>query len=358
MQSSSKGIFFTYILILLGAFVIGGATVAWFTGDAENTNNNFQSGTLKIKLDREQGNYYFDIHNIAPGDQGRQAIVISNTGSLDLVYQVSYTITGVLAEGEHPLECQLLNSSDERIDLDLERRLASGQQEPVTITWKMPEEAGNEYQGGTARFDLVVSATQVKDHSNGSSSHYVFRNLSPDDFINMGSWSIDNQGFITNFGLMFIPNKQASYRIIANTVLHEGLYSNGTSGGYGLFFETNLLSNNQDTGYILQFDRGYGAITIRRRVNGREASPIIKVSHQDFPLIPEDKLDPWWTENHRIEIQVNNGIEGCDEKSIRVLIDRQPIIENLIIESGQSEESFTGLRTWHATSTFIDLSIQ
>jgi predicted ribosomally synthesized peptide with SipW-like signal peptide len=168
MKSNTHGLLITFILLVIGALLIGGATVAWFTSSAENTRNSFQSGTLDIKLDREQGNYYFNIQNIAPGDQGSQQVAISNKGSLDLVYQISFTIAGVLAEGENPLEIQLLNSSEERIDTGSERRLASGQQEPLTITWKMPEEAGNEYQGGTARFDLLVNASQVNDQDTSS----------------------------------------------------------------------------------------------------------------------------------------------------------------------------------------------
>ncbi len=358
MNSSGKGIVLTFILMTIGAVLIGGATAAWFTSTAENNQNTFQAGTLKIKLDREQGHYYFDIDNIAPGDQGSQPMVIANTGSLDLVYQISYTITGILAEGEQPLEIKFLNGREEPIDLGLERQISSGQQEMLTITWEMPPEAGNEYQAGTARFDLLVKASQVSGQASGGASAYIFRELSPGDFQNMGNWSQSNQGFSSRFGLMFIPYDQLSYRIIANTVLHEGLYSDGASGGYGLLFETELSSNHQDTGYIFQFDRGYGAVTIRRRENGSESSPMIVVDHQEHSLIPEDKLDPWWTENHRIEIQVNDGAEGRDNKSVDVLIDNQLIIENLIIESANSGENFIGLRAWHAKSTFMDLSIQ
>ncbi len=165
MKQASSAIFIPYLLLLIGAVLIGGATAAWFTSTAENNQNTFQAGTLKIKLDREQGHYYFDIDNIAPGDQGSQPMVIANTGSLDLVYQISYTITGILAEGEHPLEIKFLNGREERIDLGLERQIASGHQEMLTITWEMPPEAGNDYQAGTARFDVQVTASQVTDDS-------------------------------------------------------------------------------------------------------------------------------------------------------------------------------------------------
>jgi predicted ribosomally synthesized peptide with SipW-like signal peptide len=165
MKKSSSGMIIPYLILLMGALLIGGASVAWFTSSAENTRNTFQSGTLNIMLDREQGNYYFDIQKIAPGDQGSQLIVVSNTGSLDLDYQITYMIKGILAEGAYPLEIQFLNSSERRIDLALERRLLSGQQEPLMIIWEMPQEAGNEYQAGTARFDVQVTASQVADDS-------------------------------------------------------------------------------------------------------------------------------------------------------------------------------------------------
>lgn len=168
MQSTSKKLFFTFVLISIGALLIGGSSVAWFTSTAENTQNTFQSGTLKIELDREQGNYYFDLTNIAPGDQGTQTLVISNTGSLTLFYQISYTMRGDLAGGKHPLEIQFLNDKEEIIDLDLQRELARGHEETLMIAWEMPQEAGNEYQAGTAQFDLLVNASQVNHGSAGS----------------------------------------------------------------------------------------------------------------------------------------------------------------------------------------------
>jgi predicted ribosomally synthesized peptide with SipW-like signal peptide len=363
MNSKSKGIFFTFTLIVIGALLIGGATVAWFTSTAENTRNSFQSGTLNIKLDREQGNYYFDIHNIAPGDQDSQPIVVSNTGSLDLVYQISYTIAGVLAEGEHPLEIQIFNISEECIDQGFDRRLTSGQQEVLTITWKMPEEAGNEYQGGTAQFDLLVKASQVSDQADHGSSQYNFRELSPKDFANNGTWTTTERGFYTpipsayNDSTLFIPNDRESYTLVSRATLGLGSHSTNTSGGYGIFFETSFSGTGVDTGYILQFDRAYQQIHIRRRINGQEHRPIAVVTHAENGMIPTDRRDPWWTSEHRIDIQVTPSVTDSDVKYVTVRIDQVDIFNHVEIVGLSAAYNHTGLRTWLSEADFHSLSI-
>jgi spore coat-associated protein N len=168
MKKCKSGLLVAFILIVIGALLIGGATVALFTDTAENTGNRFQSGILEVQLDRDPGNYYFELNNIAPGDKGTQLVIISNTGSLDLVYQFSYKLTGELAQGYHPLQIEFLDSDGLPIDLSLERRLNSGQDELTTITWELPLEAGNEYQAGTATFDLLINAVQLSGQENGS----------------------------------------------------------------------------------------------------------------------------------------------------------------------------------------------
>jgi len=347
----------TFFIIIIGALLVGGATTALFTSTAENTLNSFQSGVLEVNLDRNDGDYYFEIENIAPGDSGGQTISIVNSGTLNFNYQVSYTLSGVLAEGDHPLSIVIKDSNQQPIDLALQRELKNNSHENLTISWEMPLEAGNQYQGGTARLDLEVLAEQITGNVNIGTASYHFPDLSPNNFQTTGNWSKNSQGFTSNFGLLFIPNNKDVYTLVSNVSLHEGLYSSGTSGGYGIMFETSISSDGNDTGYILQFDRGYGAITIRRRTNGYEASPIIVVRHQDHPTIPAEKDHPWWTDQHEVKIYITRADNQPDMKSLRVMIDNETLINNLLINPTETGLNHIGLRSWQANSTFLNITV-
>lgn len=363
MKHTQPGILITFIIIVVGALLIGGATVALFTSSVGNTLNSFQSGTLVVQLDREPGNYYFELSDIAPGDQGGQQVTIMNSGTLDLVYQLTYTLNGVLAEGDHPLEISFLDSNADLIDLALERTLNQGQQETLVISWMLPLEAGNQYQAGTAQFDLLVNATQLTGQTNLGSSNYNFRDLSISDFQTSGPWTNTDGGFHTPIthgnleSLLFIPNNRDSYTLTLNAVLGQGVYRTGTSGGFGLIFEASLSESGQDSGYILQFDRFYREIHIRRRTNGQESRQLLTISHLDNALIPDDVNDPWWTMAHQIEIQVTPSESNPGLKSVNIRVNGVELINGFHVEGTNATETFAGLRSWYSTATFQTLMI-
>jgi hypothetical protein len=164
----------------------------------------------------------------------------------------------------------------------------------------------------------------------------------------------------SDYGLLFIPNDNESYTITASATLGEATNYGTNSGGYGLLFETVLDKNNKDTGYSLQFDRGYNGIIIRQRANGNESGPIIAVTRKDNSLIPSSKRDEWWTETHTVVLSVT-AIPNSNNKSVNVWIDGSKIIDNFIIESAVSLGGNTGLRTWAGSSNggayFHDITI-
>ncbi len=155
---------------------------------------------------------------------------------------------------------------------------------------------------------------------------------------------------------LFIPINKLEYTITLTASL-----SSGTSGGYGLFFETTLKNENpkKDTGYILQFDRGWskGAIIVRPRDGGKELSPIWKLLYNKTDLLPSKNDDPdWWTAIHVISIEVKVIDETTKEATF--LLDSN-ILGTLTIDSAQSGETiYTGLRSWSTTTSFYDLEIK
>ena len=82
------------------------------------------------------------------------------------------------------------------------------------------------------------------------------------------------------------------------------------------FFETTLDNSNKDTGYVLQFDRGYasGEVIIRSRANGNEvANPVYRYNvgfagggSGAFVASggTKNNVNPWWLEIHDIKLVI------------------------------------------------------
>jgi hypothetical protein len=161
LKKTSVLITIAFALITIGALLLGGVTAARFTNAARVDQNSFESGELEVQLDRENGDHYFDISNIAPGEKGSNEVVVSNPGSIEFEYQLMITLSGGLVGGAHPLTIKVYDGNENPVNPENMRSLAPGEQESLTIVWQMPAAAGNEYQGATAQLDLSVQAEQI-----------------------------------------------------------------------------------------------------------------------------------------------------------------------------------------------------
>lgn len=188
------------------------------------------------------------------------------------------------------------------------------------------------------------------------------------DYIKEGSWTQSTTGVKSSYGLLFVSNPKNHYTFTSKATLGPGSFSSGTSGGYGILFETTLNENNKDTGYVLQIDRGYaaGEITIRPREAGVEKSPILRLGNftnptgvqRYSPIIPASKTDPWWTEEHEVTIEVaSSSVPG--KKNLTVYIDGEMVIESFSINSAPSDgEKFSGVRSFQAETTYQEFTIR
>ncbi|WP_423800235.1 TasA family protein [Neobacillus sp. SAB-20_R2A] len=174
----------------LGATLIGGGTFAIFTSSASNTNNTFAAGTLTINLDQQDptGAGYFTVNNMAPGDKngvfdatkpdnGLKRITVSNSGSLELRYDIATTLTGALAEQDpdgdgpttgdgYPLTITIYDKDGNVItpNTDNNRVLAPSSSEDLYVKYELPKDAGNGYQGKSATFGITVNAEQTANN--------------------------------------------------------------------------------------------------------------------------------------------------------------------------------------------------
>lgn len=186
-----------------------------------------------------------------------------------------------------------------------------------------------------------------------SSSHYVFRELTIDDYRRTGTWIKTEDGFVSGNGLLFIPNPEEEYSISSIAKLLEG-----TNGGYGLLIETSLTESNRDSGYSIQLDRGLGGVVIRKRTDTKESNVIATVYNRNNDIIPASRSDAWWTEEHTLKVDVRNSSNPA-KKIITVYLNDTPVITDFEIDANPNPDAnFAGLRSWGGYQvTYEDVEI-
>lgn len=194
------------------------------------------------------------------------------------------------------------------------------------------------------------------------------------DLINEGAWILSGgfqdatSSIQSNNGLMYIPNPLTSYTINLNAQI----LSQGTSGGYGILFDTTVSNplTQSDTGWALQFDRGFsgGEIIIRPRVHGGERNPVfrydVRFNNQGQLTTVgglKNNLNPWWTAEHSLRLEISVLNTQLKQKRLTLYVDdiflftfdfTSPIFEPI------NSQNVTGLRTWSGNVAFYDLVVR
>jgi prepilin-type N-terminal cleavage/methylation domain-containing protein len=204
----------------------------------------------------------------------------------------------------------------------------------------------------TRTIDFIVVEDELQDES-----VYEFNQIDMDDFDYDDRYTQTENGMVSHYGLFFIEHDLESYSIRVKATLDA--LNEGTKGGYGILFDTILHDDLKDSGYALQFDRGYQAIVIRPRVYGGERNPILSVDHHDIDWLPDSKRASFWTEEHVIQLDVTPLPGDSSKRVLNVYIDQQVVIEDYVFEATVGNgTSVTGLRAWHHETEFVSLSIK
>jgi prepilin-type N-terminal cleavage/methylation domain-containing protein len=209
-------------------------------------------------------------------------------------------------------------------------------------------------------------------------NHYIFKNMSKDDLIfntwgggGGSSWSINDDGLFTTGSngndLVFLGVSKSEYTLSTKFRLGE---NPSDIGGFGLFFETSLNNDAQyrDSGYILQFDRGFSELIIRKRVNGSESSSqggeiLVRIGNRSTSTIvnkdiPYKTNDDWWESEKDLSLTVQeSGVSG--KKLVTIKLDGKDILTDFeIISDIDPANSHTGFRAWNnGAVTLYDLIV-
>lgn len=197
-------------------------------------------------------------------------------------------------------------------------------------------------------------------------ARFVFSETSKADFTfnswgggGGSTWSITQEGLaVTGSGnqdMLFIGNDKSTYTLNTQFTLAS---NPGENGGLGIFFETvlNENSNNRDTGYILQFDRGFSEIVLRKRVDGRESNSsdmlLARIGNRSTSTItnaaiPHKSDSSWWEASKDLSLSVkDSGTAGV--KLLTVVLDGEVLLKDFQIASDvPAINNHTGFRAWN-----------
>ena len=179
--------------------------------------------------------------------------------------------------------------------------------------------------------------------------------------IDMSRWNISEDGLQNKVGpetRIFIPLEDNEYTLTVIAALSEG-----SGGGYGIFFDTILENDNvkEDSGFILQFDRGYGSgqIIVRPRDYGGEDPAVwyFNSTSSSTDPIPTKTEDPdWWTSDHEVVIEVvNSTIDGDTVwRTATFSVDGFELGSYTYESPLDGSQVYTGFRGWSNSPTTFD----
>jgi prepilin-type N-terminal cleavage/methylation domain-containing protein len=227
-----------------------------------------------------------------------------------------------------------------------------------------PQQDGRAFQWSIVYQRWLSDQFVLGDPANPVSS-LIFKDLDLDNFRKVGLWETDEKGFYSRSqgssqALLFIENNNEEYTITTRAVLD----GNAVNGGYGILFETFLNDSNQDTGHVLQFDRGMGrgSIVIRPRTLGNEgnrvSSHVFDHSNSFIPDKNTEEGSKWWSGERELKLQVTKIPDTANSKKLTVWIDNQLLFDDFIFESNvEAVNNFTGFRSWQAGTTYKEMIV-
>ena len=204
MNKTKKSLLASGLFLVVSAALLVGTTFAWFTDSVANKGNVIQAGTLDIKLNDgvETELFNSDGFLFEPERSQKATAKVTNEGSLWLKYTMSFenvviadtvgedsditkvldvytvaadaadltgatklgTMADLMAAGSFGAKDAVLAPKGQTGTVNAE---TVDDTDTFTLVIKMQESAGNEYQGASVSFDVVMKATQFTYEEDG-----------------------------------------------------------------------------------------------------------------------------------------------------------------------------------------------
>lgn len=227
-----------------------------------------------------------------------------------------------------------------------------------------PQVAGATFTWHKANTEWVYSLSGVNAYDFKAAQTTVSQ------FRTNGTWTKTAAGFTSSVGILAAANPRSDYTVTVTAQLPGG----GSYGGWGILINSSLTPApaNQDTGYCVQFDRGYsatGSVVIRPRIDGAErgAVPGFIFTAANTGGAVADKSTPegavWWTSPHTLAATVTT--VSPTKRRVALTIDGTKIFDNFDFPSGSAApvapvdplNGFAGIRSWGMVTTFTNMTI-
>ena len=209
--NTKRALLMSVLSLLLCVSMLVGTTFAWFTDSVTSAGNIIKAGNLDVEM------YWAEGQNAVPADDADwtdastgaifnyslwepgytqvRHIKIANEGSLALQYKVQIQANGEVSDLSDVIDVyyidpaqQIANRSDlsaayklgnltealAGLDVSGNGVLLAGEDDVITIAFKMQESAGNEYQGKSigTDFSIVLLATQYTKEDDSFDDQY------------------------------------------------------------------------------------------------------------------------------------------------------------------------------------------
>jgi len=162
----------------LAAFLMGSATMAWFTSQTTNTGNTFASGTIEIQATRPSATWTGVYDNMAPGQKVNTNITVKNIGTLTMKYRMYGSLdTGSDAGLAGKLILTIKDAGGSQLysgplaGFDLshaftrtgDKALAPTAEEVLSLEVELPTSADNTVRGKSVSVTFTFDATQPEN---------------------------------------------------------------------------------------------------------------------------------------------------------------------------------------------------
>ncbi len=171
-NTSKKAAGLVITVILLAAMLVI-SSFALFTSRASVSDNQFETGTVKIALNGGQAVFDGSDTNIEPGHSLKRDFTVENQGTADIYYRLYLeNVSGTLQEaliveiydGDTLLFSGLASELTKDSPCQGETPLKAGETRTLTAVVKMQESAGNAFQAGEITFDITADAVQARNN--------------------------------------------------------------------------------------------------------------------------------------------------------------------------------------------------